>query len=733
MTDVAPRGALPMSDFNARPGARALFGVGYALAAAVAALGAWLAATAPASAPVAASSRNLQLVLTANLVLLSVLALVVGVSVFRLLKGRARDASARLHLRFATLFALAALAPAVIVALFFGLVVTRGVDSWFADRVRTVVENHAAVAGLLLESQTDLLESAVGPTASDLGRYASDLERDPQRYARFLAEQAEARGFRSIYVLDRTGRVLARAEPGLVRFMAPPSAAFDAADREGSSFSISQDEDLARVLFPLQGARGAYVYLAAPLPPGMLDKLFASEQAVLAYREAEANQGRVQSVFILSYVQTALLVLIGAVWLGLAMATSIARPIAGLVQAADQVAGGDLTARVEVQKEPTEIANLALAFNRMTSDLQTQQEALRAAGREAESRRRFIETVLSEVSAGVLSVNAEGLVSAANRQAAALLGLPSDAEGRPLSEIAPEFADMAAVARTRGQSEAEIDLTRGDDARRLRVRAGVVGEGGLVLTFDDVTRLIAAQRVAAWKDVARRIAHEIKNPLTPIQLSAERLRRKYRSQISGDLETFDRCTDTIVRQVGDIGRMVDEFSAFARMPAPRFDEDDAAELLRRAAFAQKVADAEVAVDLLDPGGPELFTCDGRMVAQALTNVLKNAAEAVAARRAAEPELEGRLKVRLVAGPEEVSFVVEDNGIGLPAKGRERLTEPYVTTRAKGTGLGLAIVKRILEDHGGELRLEDASELPGARAVLRFPRRPQAAAVAVAAE
>jgi two-component system nitrogen regulation sensor histidine kinase NtrY len=276
------------------------------------------------------------------------------------------------------------------------------------------------------------------------------------------------------------------------------------------------------------------------------------------------------------------------------------------------------------------------------------------------------------------------------------------------------------------ETEEDVDVTRGSETRRLRVRVSGREAGGYVLTFDDITRLMTAQRNAAWRDVARRIAHEIKNPLTPIQLSAERLRRKYRSQVTVDVETFDRCTDTIVRQVGDIGRMVDEFSAFARMPAPKFAPEDAAELLRQAAFAQRIAYPDTPVDLADPSGPMPFVADGRMVGQALGNVLKNAGEAVAARRNPDSLL-GHIRVWLESTPEMLSFIVEDDGVGLPAKDRDRLTEPYVTTREKGTGLGLAIVKRICEDHGGELKLSDAAVLSGARVSLTFPRSTKAAA------
>jgi len=354
----------------------------------------------------------------------------------------------------------------------------------------------------------------------------------------------------------------------------------------------------------------------------------------------------------------------------------------------------------------------------MTHDLQAQQEAIHTAHEEAERRRQFIETVLAEVSAGVIGLDARGRISAANRQAQVLLGLTSHpGRGHKLSDVAPELAAVAAQAG-RGEAEEEVDLVRGRETRRLRVRASRI-EDGLVLTFDDITRLVAAQRNAAWRDVARRIAHEIKNPLTPIQLSAERLRKKYRKDIAGtELETFDRCTDTIVRQVDAIRSMVDEFSSFARMPAPKFSDQDASELIRAAVFAQRVASPDIDVELVEPIPEVHLFGDERMLTQALTNILKNAAEAISARRAAKPK--GRIRARLVSDETGVVFEVEDNGVGLPAKDRDRLTEPYVTTREKGTGLGLAIVRRILEDHGGELELSDAREGPGALVSLRLP-------------
>ena len=409
----------------------------------------------------------------------------------------------------------------------------------------------------------------------------------------------------------------------------------------------------------------------------------------------------------------------------MAAATQISTPVARLVVAADRVAGGDLSARVAIDRDPEEIAVLSRAFNRMTHDLQSQQTALKTASDDALERRRFIEAVLSGVSAGVIGLDSSGKISALNDRALTLLDLTeADALGRSLGQTAPELEPVARrAAETVQDAEAEVDVVRSAETHRLRVRASGRPDG-LVLTFDDITRLVAAQRNAAWRDVARRIAHEIKNPLTPIQLSAERLRRKYRSDITKDLEIFDRCTDTIIRQVGDIGRMVDEFSAFARMPAPKFALENAAELLRAAVFAQRVAYPEIIVDLEEPPAWQDLVCDSRMVGQALTNVLKNAGEAVSARKDNEPRLVGRLIARLIIDDGGTTFEIEDNGIGLPARDRERLIEPYVTTREKGTGLGLAIVKRILEEHSGDLVLTDAHQPPGARAILRFPHTKQ---------
>ncbi len=720
-----------------RRGSRYAFGAGFAVAAVVTALAVFLTAATPGTKPTVSASQSMLMLLSLNLILILVLAMAAGWRALKLFAPGAEDAGVRLHRRFVGLFALAAVLPAIIVALFFGLLVTRGIDSWFSGRIRTVIDNTATLAKSYLGEQEHQVTDNVGRMARDLNQpvVAGMLQTRPLMYSALLSQGVE-RDFSSLYVIDSAGRVLARAEaPGAAPFVTPPPATLDRAAKAGELETREPtDSDVFRAVYHLSGYPDAFLYVTRAMDAKLLGQMRQSEEAVVTYRDAESGRSRIQTVFALSFTSTALLVLVGAVWVGMAAATQISTPVARLVVAADRVAGGDLSARVAIDRDPEEIAVLSRAFNRMTQDLQSQQSALKTASDEAFDRRLFIEAVLSGVSAGVIGLDQSGRISAINEQALTLLSLTGAVPiGSLLRDMTPELEPVARRAAESGQdAEAEVDIVRSAETHRLRVRASGRSDG-LVLTFDDITRLVTAQRNAAWRDVARRIAHEIKNPLTPIQLSAERIRRKYRADITHDLEIFDRCTDTIIRQVGDIGRMVDEFSAFARMPAPKFAEEDAAELLRQAVFAQRVAYPEIVVDLEDLPAAKGFICDSRMVGQALTNVLKNAGEAVAARKVNEPDLQGRLIARLVLDKGAVTFEIEDNGIGLPIRDRERLIEPYVTTREKGTGLGLAIVKRILEEHGGELVLTDARQAPGARALLCFPKRKQPSSVSAHAD
>jgi two-component system nitrogen regulation sensor histidine kinase NtrY len=716
---------------------RNTFLIAYAVAFLVTAAAIWLVAVAPGASGEGARATAGQAVLAIlgfNLLLIGGLAVVVGRRALMLFRRRT-DAGARLHLRFVTLFSMVALIPAVLIALVFGVLVNRGVDQWFSGNVQSAVENGALIGEAYLDDVSNEMDGDLAVIAEQLGT-VRPLFANRIQFSDALAQIAELFGYPAIYILGPDGEVLASGEmAGAPHYVAPPRAVLEAAAEGGSPpQQVTENPDAVRSLTVLPAYGEAYLYLVRPLKPGLIAQMRNGEESIVAFREAKQSRARIQAAFALGYLETALLVLVGAIWLGMGAASAISAPIGRLVEAADKVAGGDLTARVNGEDGPGEIKTLSAAFNRMTGDLEAQQAALRAASEEATGRSRFIETVLSGVSAGVIGLDRQRRVSAINDSAVELLAIRDPAIiGRPLGEVSPELSELA--ARAEAHIEEEIDVSLEGETRRLRVRieGGVGGE--MVLTFDDITRLVTAQRNAAWRDVARRIAHEIKNPLTPIQLSAERLRRRYRSQVGDDVEVFDRCTETIIRQVGDIGRMVDEFSSFARMPAPRFTAVDPAELLREAVFAQRVAVAGIGVELTEPLPSVVLHADRPMIGQALTNILKNAGEAVAARRAIAPrEDDGDrpgILARLTIEDESAVFIIEDDGMGLPAKDRDRLTEPYVTTREKGTGLGLAIVKRICEEHGGELKLADAETLAGARVCLVLPLKSQPKATGAA--
>ncbi len=705
---------------------RAAFVAAYVIAVLITAAAIWIVAVAPdadGGNAQSAASRAVLAILLANLVLIAGLATVVGLQVMQLSRRRREDPGARLHLRFVTIFSLVALVPAVAIALVFGVLVNRGVDRWFSDNVSSAVENGAKIGEAYVADVGAGLEADMNTMATELGGIRDAFDNRIQ-FSQALTQIAGYFGYPAVYILNGDGEVLAQGVmDGAPAFVAPPREALErAAGGEEAPVAVTERPDTVRALYPLPEYGDAYLYVVRPLAPGIIARMRNGVDSIQAYRLAEESRARIQAAFALSYLETALLVLVGAVWLGMSAASAISAPIGRLVKAADQVAGGDLSARVDPEGAPGEIKTLSEAFNRMTGDLETQQAALKTASDEAQDRSRFIETVLSGVSAGVIGLDKRGRISAINDSALQLLSISElDVHGKALAAVAPELSEL--VGRVEAHIEEDIDVAREGETRRLRVRieGGVGGE--MVLTFDDITRLVTAQRNAAWRNVARRIAHEIKNPLTPIQLSAERLRRKYRAKVD-DVEVFDRCTETIIRQVGDIGRMVDEFSSFARMPAPRFAVENPAELLREAVFAQRVAAPNLPVELVEPLPKAKMRCDGRMVGQALANILKNAGEAVAARRVADPDdAATAIVARLDVEDGIATFIIEDDGKGLPVRDRDRLTEPYVTTREKGTGLGLAIVKRICEDHGGELKLADAENLNGARVCLIFPLTP----------
>jgi two-component system nitrogen regulation sensor histidine kinase NtrY len=655
-----------------------------------------------------------------------------GILVHRILRvarsWRAAATGARLHVRFVTLFSLAALAPALIVAAFLGFTFSQGVERWFSQRVESTIENAAAVGRAYVNLATGGITGEVEAMAVDLNVAARGLTEEPNRYLAFLAGQAERRDLVAAYVIDSSGRVLARAERNGASGYRPPSAEALAGANQGQVFvRFDQESDRVRALYRLTAYNDAYIYVSRAVEPGLVAQLRSFDQSVEDYRNAREQQGVLRNLFGLAYFSTALIVLLAAGWVGLTSATRVAAPIGRLVGAARRVASGDLKARVAVGEERDEVDALASAFNRMTAQLETQRRDLVTAQEDAENRRSFIEAVLGGVSAGVMGLDNNGRITAANRSAVQLLGLESvEVEGRRLIDLAPEFTELLnQPLPAAGQAPPlRVDLMREGGSVNLSVRMNPEADGGLVLTFDDMTKLISAQRQEAWKDVARRIAHEIKNPLTPIQLSAERLRKKYAMEIVSDPDTFAKCTDTILRQVADIGRMVDEFSSFARMPTPRMAFADISDVARSTVFAQRLAFPDVRIEVEGAERAIGLVSDERLIGQALLNLIKNASESVQARRERDGEpKDGFVILRLRDLDFGVQFEVIDNGLGFPEKDRHRLIEPYVTTRTKGAGLGLAIVARIIEDHGGLIELDDAPG-GGPGAVVRFvlPKR-----------
>ena len=669
---------------------------------------------------------------------LGISAVLAGILLHRLMRvaraWRSAATGARLHVRFVTLFALAALAPALIVAAFLGFTFSQGVERWFSERVETTIENAANVGRAYVDQASGGLTGEVEAMAVDLNLAQRGLVDEPDVYLSFLAAQAERRALESAYVIDSLGRVLARAELEGADPYAPPSREAFLSANSGEVFvRFDQDHDRVLALHRLNAYDGAYVWVSRAVEPGLVAQLRDFDESVEDYRNARQQQGALRGLFGLAYFSTALIVLLAAGWVGLTSASRVAEPIGRLVGAARRVASGDLKARVAVGDERDEIDALAAAFNKMTAQLDAQRRDLVAAQEDAESRSRFIETVLAGVSAGVVGLDRDGRITASNRSAGQLLGHGEERiVGRRLIDIAPEFSELLNQPAPAGETPAQrVDLIREGGSVNLSVRMSPDAEGGLVLTFDDMTKLISAQRQEAWKDVARRIAHEIKNPLTPIQLSAERLRKKYAGEIVSDQDTFLKCTDTILRQVADIGRMVDEFSSFARMPTPKMSFADMSDVARQTVFGQRLAFADMRIEVEGVDKPIGLVVDERLISQALLNLIKNAAESVQARRARDGEpKDGFVLLRLRDLDFGVQFEVIDNGLGFPEKDRHRLIEPYVTTRTKGAGLGLAIVARIVEDHGGLIELDDAPG-SGPGAVVRFvlPKRGEEPAAA----
>jgi two-component system nitrogen regulation sensor histidine kinase NtrY len=651
---------------------------------------------------------------------------------------RRRSAGSRLHMRLVRFFTLIALIPTVLVAIFATISLNFGLEGWFSERVRDVVSNSLAAAQAYEEEHRVTLQT----DANVLGTFLSEQK---QRYPlmsggrlRELLTTGQLQMQRALpkaYVIRGDAEIRARGEGSYLFYYIPPSPEDIARARSGEVVIIQDWENNEfRALLQLNGFNDQFLYVSREVDGEILGLLDETQETVALYQQLESDRGGLLFEFALIYLGFALVVILGAVWMGLWFAERLARPVGRLASAAERLGGGDFDVRVREPEENDEIALLARTFNRMTQQVKGQRDALIAAHETTERRRRLFDSVLTGVTAGVIGLDSAGRIEFINAAAAALLELkPDDADRRYLSELVPEFADLMGRLdeKASGVETADVRLRRRTHSRELlvRVSARASDEGaleGYVISFDDVTDLVVAQRMAAWGDVARRIAHEVKNPLTPIQLAAERIRRKFGPVLGGDKrEALDQYADVIIRQTNDLRRIVDEFSRFARMPAPERSALDLTKLVSDAVLLQETARPEIRYRTELPEHAVLAQLDDTMINQALTNLLKNASEAIDERREKDDGEPGEIRVALTANPDALIIDIQDNGVGLPDQPM-RLCEPYVTSRDKGTGLGLSIVKKIVEEHDGILELRPApifeeGSHPGAWARIVLPQ------------
>ena len=694
-----------------------------------------------------ASSASLRLILLADMIYVLSLATLVLRRIMQMVSDRrSQSAGSRLHLRLTGVFAIVALIPTVLVAVFGVLTVNIGLEGWFSDRVRSVVGASLEAAQAYDVEQTTTLTQDVQTLANFLIQTRGhDLFMDDGSIRPALAQGQAAiqRGLKEVYLITATGELKTRGEKSYLFDYEKPTAAQIIQAQTGQVVLIPDwPNSELRALVSLPNFHDRLLYVSRKVDGKILSLLDETQQTASLYQQLESDRGKILFNFGLLYLGFAVIMIIAAVWGGLWFAERLARPVGRLAGAAQRVGAGDLDVQVEEEESDDEIAMLGRLFNRMTRQLKGQREALIESHAQTEGRRRLFDSVLSNVTAGVIGLDPTGRVDFVNRAGMRMLDLGAEpASDAQLERLVPEFANLFKRLRAEEGTalQEEVRISRRGRLESLLVRMSERrgeddGIEGFVVAFDDVTDLVSAQRMAAWGDVARRIAHEIKNPLTPIQLSAERIRRKYRTQVQ-DPEDLEQYTDIIVRQTNDLRRIVDEFSKFARMPEPDRRETDLTALVKAAVMLQENGQPGVTFHSDLPDRPDMIEIDATMIGQALTNLIKNAGEAIEEKRekSNDPDFVSEIRVSLTTSDTHSTIRIMDNGTGLPPD-RSRLFEPYVTTREKGTGLGLPIVKKIIEEHGGTLILTDAPVFAGnthagAMAEIRLPRATRTRSVA----
>lgn len=661
--------------------------------------------------PFIKSRKFLIVLLSLDFVFLMMLGAIVAKYIAALWAERKSDqAGSKLHSRIVAMFSLVAIVPTILVAGFSAVFFNIVIQSWFNQRVETAIDESIKVADAYLEEHQKVISAnaqAMGAELVPLIRYSIP---ESGVITEKLTDQTQLRGLDEAIVINDNLQILGRSrfsfaldfEPELIRHM-----------KQAKSVPVvytNEEKDRVRALVNIDPLTNTFLLVGRRVSPTVLSRVENASKAAREYKRLETAGSSIALKLAGIFVGVAILLLLAAVLGGLLFANKLARPISRLIRASDEVCKGNLSVRIKEEEETEELSSLTSAFNRMTAQLESQRDELMIANEQIDERRRFTEAVLAGVSAGVIGLDAKENIHLSNQSASLLLGINlKNSVGKTLSKVVPEIAPLFQEIIATGTNFTEKQITRTQDGHghtllvRLALNQIRNKLTGYVITFDDITQLQAAQRKAAWAEMARRIAHEIKNPLTPIQLSAERLKRRYTKQISQDPETFQNCVDTIIRQVDHLGQLVGEFSSFARMPAPNMKTEDLVQICREEIFLQHHSHPEIKFDYITSSNSLFFSCDRGQIGQVLTNLIQNAVESIEAKNRDN----GQIEISLISEKEKLILTITDNGIGFPSEGRERLTEPYVTFREKGTGLGLAIVKKIVEDHGGNLGFQDS--------------------------
>lgn len=671
---------------------------------------------------------NFELLLYVTLGVLLIFAGFVGHRIVGLFVGK----GGKLQGRFITYFGLMAIIPVIVLAVFSGLILKQGMENWFSAPVRNTLNNSLEVAEAYLDEHRMVIQGDALAMAYDINSQALNVAQSTRFLQLLVEDQMAKRSLDEAMVFNGSGNLLAEASTSFTLSTAGiPRDILNRAESGEVILVSNTDEDRVKAYLKLEAYADAYLYVSRFVDPKVLGHLENTRAAFQEYETLEAERSKFQIDFNLVFGVIAFFLLLAAVWVGYLIAGSMTTPISNLADAAEKVGQGKFRTQLPISTAKDEIGTLSRAFGRMTRKLESQQKDLKNKNTQMDERRRFTEAVLSGVSAGVIGLDKRGNIHLPNTSACEFFDKSASAlEGKRLLTLMPELKQLLCLVMEGGDETAQgqVAVNLGGKERTLLVRIASESTdsiiGGYVITFDDITDQLSDQRTAAWADVARRIAHEIKNPLTPIQLSAERLKRKYGKTLPQDDTVFEQCTETIIRQVGDLRRMVDEFSSFARMPKPTFREESLNGIVKRALFLAEVASPNIGFKITVPKDEIKIACDGRQISQAMTNILKNAVESISERAREDGKKTngkniGKINITLEKADGLVQILVEDDGGGFPDDHVEKLVEPYVTTREKGTGLGLAIVRKIMEDHGGQIRLSKREKGRGALVTLCF--------------